>query len=78
MVPIGQENNLVAIFVECLYILSFGTKSLLTKKNNRKEKSIKPFQCPTSRAWDVPMNAVIEEIEKIQCQKIAKKIKRKI
>ena len=39
-------------------------------------KSIRPFQCPTSKAWDIPMNAVIEEIEKIQCQRIAKKIKR--
>ena len=41
-------------------------------------KSIRPFQCPTSRAWDIPMKSVIEEIEKIQCQRIAKKIKRKI
>ena len=40
-------------------------------------KSIKPFQCPTSKAWDVPIAQVIEEINKIQCQRIAKKIKNK-
>ena len=40
-------------------------------------KSIKPFQCPTSRAWDVPVKQVIEEIQKIQCKKIAKKIRGK-
>ena len=38
-------------------------------------KSIKPFQCPTSKAWDIPIKEVISEIEKIQCAKIAKKIK---
>ena len=38
-------------------------------------KSIKPFQCPTSKAWDIPMQEVIKEIEKLQCKKIAKKIK---
>ena len=38
-------------------------------------KSIKPFQCPTSKAWDVPVKQVIEEVEKIQCQRIAKKLK---
>ena len=37
-------------------------------------KSIKPFQCPTSKAWDVPVAQVIEEIEKMQIKKIAKKI----
>ena len=40
-------------------------------------KSIKPFQCPTSKAWNVPMKQVIEEVEKIQCKRIAKKIKNK-
>ena len=40
-------------------------------------KSIKPFQCPTSKAWDVPMKQVLEEVEKLQCKKIAKKIKGK-
>lgn len=40
-------------------------------------KSIKPFQCPTSKAWDVPMKDVIEEVQKLQCKKIAKKIKGK-
>ena len=40
-------------------------------------KSIKPFQCPTSKAWDVPMAQVIKEIEQIQRKKIAKKTKNK-
>lgn len=39
-------------------------------------KSIKPFQCPTSKAWDVPMQKVIEEVKNLQCKKIAKKIKK--
>lgn len=39
-------------------------------------QSIKPFQCKTSKAWDEPVKKVIEEIQKIQCQKIAKKIKK--
>ena len=38
-------------------------------------KSIKPFQCPTSKAWDVPVNEIMTEIEKLRCKKIAKKIK---
>lgn len=38
-------------------------------------KSIRPFQCPTSKAWDVPMAEVVEEVKKLQCKKIAKKIK---
>ena len=41
-------------------------------------KSIRPFQCPTSKAWDVPVGEVIKEIEKIQCKKIAQKIKSRI
>ena len=40
-------------------------------------KSIKPFQCPTSKAWDVPVAQVIEEVEKMQIKNIAKKITRK-
>ena len=40
-------------------------------------KSIKPFQCPTSKDWGTPMKQVIEEIEKMQCKKIARKIKNK-
>ena len=40
-------------------------------------KSIKPFQCPTSKAWDVPMKKIVEEVEKLQCKRIAKKIKGK-
>lgn len=39
-------------------------------------KSIKPFQCPTSKDWGTPMKQVIEEVEKLQCKKIAKKIKK--
>lgn len=38
-------------------------------------KSIKPFQCPTSGAWEIPVGQVIEEIDKIRCKKIADKIK---
>ena len=40
-------------------------------------KSIRPFQCPTSKDWGTPMKQVIEEVEKLQCKKIAKKIKKK-
>ena len=39
-------------------------------------KSIKPFQCPTSKDWGTPMQEVIEEIKKLQCKKIAQKIKK--
>ena len=38
-------------------------------------KSIKPFQAPTAGAWEVPVEKVMEEIEKIRCQKIAAKIR---
>ena len=41
-------------------------------------KSIKPFQCPTSDDWDVPVNQILEEVEKLRCKKIAEKIKHKI
>ena len=40
-------------------------------------KSIKPFQCPTSDAWDVPIGQIMEEVDKIRCKKIADKIKNK-
>ena len=40
-------------------------------------KSIKPFQCPTSGAWEIPVGEVIKEIDKIRCKKIADKIKSK-
>ncbi len=40
-------------------------------------KSIKPFQCPTSKAWDIPMAEVVKEVQKMQCKKIAKKIRGK-
>lgn len=41
-------------------------------------KSIKPFQAPTSGAWEVPVSHVMEEIDKIRCQKIADRIRGKI
>lgn len=37
-------------------------------------KSIKPFQCPTSKAWDVPVAKIMEELEAMRCKKIAKKV----
>ena len=40
-------------------------------------KSIKPFQCPTSDDWDTPVNAIMKEIDKMRCKKIADKIKKK-
>ena len=40
-------------------------------------KSIKPFQNPTSGAWDVTVDKVLEEVKNIQCKRIAKKIKEK-
>ena len=38
-------------------------------------KSIKPFQCPTSKDWLTPMQQVIKEVEKLQCEKLAKNLK---
>ncbi len=38
-------------------------------------KTIKPFTCPTSDAWDVPVKAIMEEIDKIRSKKVAEKIK---
>ena len=38
-------------------------------------KSIKPFTCPTSDAWDEPVKRILEEIEKIRSKRIADKIK---
>ena len=32
-------------------------------------KSIKPFQCPTSKAWDVPAGKVMEEVMKMVIEK---------
>lgn len=32
-------------------------------------KSIKPFQAPTSRAWEVPVFQIIEEVKKLQAEK---------
>ncbi len=40
-------------------------------------KSIKPFQAPTAGAWEVPVNQVLEEIDKLRCKKIAEQIKNK-
>ena len=39
-------------------------------------KNIKPFQCPTAGAWDIPVQQVLEEIDKIRCKKIADRIKK--
>ena len=41
-------------------------------------KSIKPFQTPTSGAWEVVVNQVMEEIDKMRCKKVAEKIKSKV
>lgn len=38
-------------------------------------KSIKPFQAPTAGAWDVVIKQAVEEIDKLRCKKIAKRIK---
>lgn len=40
-------------------------------------KSIKPFQCPTSGAWDIPVNKVLEEIEQVRAKKVIEKLKGK-
>lgn len=32
-------------------------------------KSVKPFQAPTSRAWDIPVNKIIEEIKQLISEK---------
>jgi len=32
-------------------------------------KSIKPFQAPTSRAWDIPVSQIIEEVKKLVKEK---------
>lgn len=40
-------------------------------------KSIKPFQAPTSGAWEVPVQAILKEIDKMRCKKIGEKIKKK-
>jgi hypothetical protein len=34
-------------------------------------KSIKPFQAPTSRAWDIPINKIIEEVRKLAKEKVS-------
>ena len=41
-------------------------------------KSIKPFQCPTSDAWEIPVKQIIEEIDSMRCKKIGEKIKKKM
>ncbi len=41
-------------------------------------KSIKPFQAPTAKAWDVPVGQVLKEIEKLRIKKLANKIRKKI
>ena len=37
-------------------------------------KSIKPFQAPTSDAWEIPVGQVLEEVEKMRCQKVKNKL----
>ena len=39
-------------------------------------KSIKPFQCPTSGEWEVPVNKVLEEVENIRAKKVVEKLKK--
>ena len=41
-------------------------------------KSIKPFQNPTSGAWDVSVAEAMKELDKLRCKKVADKIKRKV
>lgn len=38
-------------------------------------KSIKPFQCPTSDAWEVPVGKIMEEVDKLRIKKVAENIK---
>ncbi len=77
-------DNGVMNLAGALGIKTFGLFNTITEwrwfKTTGKDiawyKSIKPFQCPTSRAWDIPMGEIIEEIKKLQCKKIAQKIKK--
>lgn len=39
-------------------------------------KSIKPFQCPTSKAWDVPMDEILKEVKKLKAKKKAENKKK--
>ena len=38
-------------------------------------KSIKPIQCPTSRQWDYTISEAIKIVEKMQLEKLNKKLK---
>ncbi len=38
-------------------------------------KSVKPLQCPTSRAWDIPVRQAIEIVEKRQLEKLNNTLK---
>lgn len=40
-------------------------------------KSIKPFQAPTAGNWEVPIQKVLEEIDKLRCKKIADNLLKK-
>lgn len=40
-------------------------------------KSIKPFQCPTSGAWEAPVEQILNEIETIRAKKVIGKLKLK-
>ena len=39
-------------------------------------KSIKPFQCPTSKDWNTPMQKVIKEVERLAARKTGKRIRK--
>ena len=41
-------------------------------------KSIKPFTCPTSDAWDIPVQRILSEVDAIRSKKVAEKIKSNI
>ena len=76
-------DNGVMNLAGALGIKTFGLFNTITEwrwfKTTGKDiawyKSIRPFQCPTSKAWDIPMEEVVKEVHKLQCKKIAKKIK---
>ncbi|MBE7710607.1 MAG: hypothetical protein E7Z92_00555 [Cyanobacteria bacterium SIG31] len=76
-------DNGVMNLAGALGIKTFGLFNTITEwrwfKTTGKDiawyKSIRPFQCPTSKAWDIPMEEVVKEVQKLQCKKIAKKIK---
>ena len=38
-------------------------------------KTIRPFTCPTSDAWDIPVKEILDEVDKIRTKKVAANIK---